>query len=62
MNIVFALLLIVVLLAFSNWLSYREGVRDGYQNNWLLHVKKQIKDEGLESWSIVDWNDADEEE
>ncbi|MCI0553692.1 MAG: hypothetical protein L0287_22320 [Anaerolineae bacterium] len=62
-DLIFVLLLVVILLALvSSHTAYRNGVRDGYQNNWLPHVKKQIKDEGLEQWSIVDWSDTDEEE
>lgn len=57
-DLIFILLLVVVLLALvSCAAAYRNGVRDGYQNNWLPHVKKQIKDEKLEQWSIADWSD-----
>ena len=27
--------------------AYRNGVRDGYQNTWLPHVKEQVRQEQL---------------
>ena len=57
-DLIFILLLIVVLLALVSCVAaYRNGVRDGYQNLWLPHVKKQIKEQKLEQWTITDWSD-----
>jgi hypothetical protein len=45
------------LLIFAVWgvfPAYRNGVRDGYQNTWLPHVKKQIKQEGLKQGDSIE--------
>lgn len=28
--------------------AYKNGVRDGYQNTWLPHVQKQVREQNLE--------------
>lgn len=34
--------------------AYRNGVRDGYQNTWLPHVREQIKEERLTQGAKVE--------
>jgi ABC-type phosphate transport system permease subunit len=48
------MLLVIVVLLFVLFLTivamrsaYHNGIRDGYQNTWLPHVQKQVKEEGL---------------
>jgi hypothetical protein len=43
LSLVFMMFFVVVAVKSS----YRNGVRDGYQNTWLPSVKRQVQEEGL---------------
>lgn len=47
-------ILFFVLVIISVRAAYKSGIRDGYQNSWLIHVKKQVREENLEHGDEVD--------
>lgn len=49
--------LIAIFCAFCVHIAYRHGVRDGYQNDYLPHVRNQIREEKLEQWIAPNWID-----
>jgi hypothetical protein len=48
---------LIVLAVISIHSAYRNGVRDGYQNTYLPHVKEQILQEGLHQGEEVKWQE-----
>ena len=39
--------LLVTFTVIATQSAYRNGVRDGYQNTWLPHIRKQVLEEEL---------------
>jgi len=47
------IIFLLILVAVSRS-AYGNGVRDGYQNTWLPHIKAQIREEQLQQGERVE--------